>query len=336
MSDRPHQDVRIERRSGSLAEMVSESSGPTFRESFPPGTCARVLVLAGLFVWLNFWQFPILLERWTDPDWSHGFLIPLFSLYFLYSRRQELFEAHRRVCLWGLGIMVAGIGQVLVGVYPIQNQWISHMGMIPILIGLVLYLAGPATIRITWLPIAFLAFAMPMPGALYSRIALPLQNLAATASHVILRLCGVVVVVKQSALTLLSVTGVERALTVAEACSGMRMLMAFLALGVAMAYLDERPIWQRVVLVVMAIPIAILCNVMRVVITSAMYIWDRPVLGQKFMHSFTGMLMLVPALLMLWGLSRLLRSLFVEDEEDEEADQAEAGGGPAVVGGAEK
>jgi len=329
MSDRPHQDVRGRQRPGSLAEMVSEVSGPTFRQSFPPGTCAKVLVLAGLFLWLNAWQFPILLARWAEADWSHGFLIPLFSLYFLYSRRQELFQAPRRVCLWGLAILIAGILQVLLGVYPIQNHWLSHLGMIPILIGLVLYLAGPATIRVTWLPIAFLAFAMPMPGTLYSRIALPLQNLAASASYVILKLCGVVVVVKQSALTLLSVTGVERPLTVAEACSGMRMLMAFLALGVAMAYLDERPVWQRVTLVIMGAPIAILCNVIRVVTTSTMYVWDRPELGQKFMHSFTGMLMLAPALLMLWGLSRLLQSLFVEEEDEE------AGGGPAVAEGAE-
>ncbi len=332
MSDRSHPDVSGERRSGSLAEMVTEFSGPTFRQSFPPGTCVKILVLAGLFVWLNSWQFSILLTRWTEADWSHGFLIPLFSLYFLYSRRQELFQAPRRVCLWGLPIAIAGILQVLVGVYPIQNHWLSHLGMIPILIGLVLYLGGPAVLRVTWLPIAFLVFAMPMPGTLYSRIALPLQNLAASASHVILKLCGVTVVVKESALTLLSVTGVERPLTVAEACSGMRMLMAFLALGVAMAYLDERPVWQRAVLVVMGIPIAILCNVIRVVITSTMYVWDRPELGQKFMHSFTGMLMLAPALLMLWGLSRLLQSLFIEDEEDE---AAEAGGGRAATEGAE-
>jgi len=330
MTDESHQDVRKAGRSGSLAEMVSEAPEAAFGQSFPLGACAKVLVLAGLFVWLNFWQFGILARTWfDDPNWSHGFLIPLFSLFFLYSRRHDLIEARRRVCLWGLPLLIVGIFQVLVGVYPIQNHWFSHLGMIPILIGLVLYLAGPTILRITWLPIAFLVFAMPIPGTLYGRIALPLQNLAASTSQIILRLCGVVVAVKQSALTLLSVTGIERPLTVAEACSGMRMLMAFLALGVAMAYLDERPVWQRVILVVMGIPIAILCNMMRVIITSTMYVWDRPELGQDFMHSFTGMLMLVPALLMLGALSWLLRALFVEDEEGE----PQAGGGPAVVEG---
>jgi len=316
---------------GSLAAMVVEPSGPSFAQSFPRDVCVKILVLAGLFAWLNFWQFDILVRGWIEnPNWSHGFLIPLFSLYFLYSRREELFAAPRRVCLWGLPIMVLGILQVLVGVWPIQNQWISHLGMVPILLGLVLYLAGPAVLRVTWLPIAYLLFLMPMPGRLYSRIALPLQNLAASASQIILKLCGVEIVVKESSLTLVSMTGIERQLTVAEACSGMRLLVAFLAIGVAMAYLDEKPIWQRVTLAVMGIPIAVICNVIRVVITSTMYVWDKPELGQDFMHTFTGMLMLAPALLMLWGLSWLLRGLFVESDEEED----ESDGGAAMAEGA--
>ena len=333
MSDRPHHDVGDKGPSGSLAAMISESSAPTFAESFPSATCAKALVLVALLVWLNFWQFHIMVRTWLDDgNWSHGFLIPLFSLYFLYSRRDELLAARRRVCLWGLPIMVAGILQVLVGVYPIQNHWFSHLGIIPVVVGLVLYLAGPAVIRITWLPICFLVFSMPIPGSLYGQIALPLQNLAAAASQITLRLFQVEITVRQSTLNIISRTGENYPLTVAEACSGMRMLMAFMALGVAMAYLDDRPVWQRVTLVVMGIPIAVLCNVFRVTITSTMYVWDRPELGRDFMHSFTGMLMLAPALLMLWALSWLLRSLFVEvDDEDDEDDAPD---GAAVAKGA--
>lgn len=134
----------------------------------------------------------------------------------------------------------------------------------------------------------------------------------------------------------------EPALDVAEACSGMRLLMAFLALGVAMAYLDDKPIWQRMVLVAAAIPIAILCNVIRVAITCWMYYIDRKELGEEFMHYFTGVLMLVPAFLMLWGLARLLRALprffswlvdklFVEvsDEDDGDGTERPAGAGDA-------
>ena len=111
--------------------MVAETPHTTFRQAFPPGTCAKGLLLAGLFVWLNFWQLRILVISWIDnPNWSHGFLIPLFSLYFLYSRRDELFTARRRVCLWGLPILIAGILQVLVCFYPLRIEWFSHLGMV--------------------------------------------------------------------------------------------------------------------------------------------------------------------------------------------------------------
>jgi exosortase len=285
---------------GSLAEMVAETPALSFSESFPPETCARIVLLAGLLIWLNFWQFRIMVRTWMDNgNWSHGFLIPLFSIYFLYSRRDELFMAKRRTCFWGLPLMVMGILIVVVGLYIYETVWkgftICHIGMIPTVMGLVLYLAGPKVLRVVWLPILFLIFAMPLPSTTYSQIALPLQNLAAAASAAILKLCGVDITVKQSALKLISVSGVTRDLTVAEACSGVRMLVAFMALGVAMAYLDDKPIWQRVLLVVMGVPIAVACNVLRVVITSTAYVQDHPEFGTKFMHSFTGMLMLIPA-----------------------------------------
>ena len=119
-----------------------------------------------------------------------------------------------------------------------------------------------------------------------------------------------------SALTLTSKGGLERNLTVAEACNGMRLLTAFLALGVATAYLDDKPIWQRVILVVAAVPIAIFCNVIRVSFTCWTYYIDKPEMGQDFMHFFAGIMMLIPAFGMLWGWAWLLRNLFVEDTDD--------------------
>jgi len=121
---------------------------------------------------------------------------------------------------------------------------------------------------------------------------------------------------------------------VAEACSGMRLLMAFFALGVATAYLEMRPIWQRIVLVTAALPIAVLCNVLRVTITCSMYYIDQPELGQGVLHNFAGMLMLIPAFGMLWVLGWLLNRLFV-DVEEEEDDQAEMtpSAGPAGAEG---
>ena len=329
MNDTTRHDTG-EASKGSLAELVAETPALTFSQSFPLETCARILLLAGLMVWLNFWQLRIMARTWIDdPNWSHGFLIPLFSIYFLYSRRNELCLARRRICFWGLALTLFGIFFTIAGVYVYQafwrGYWFSHVGIILTIMGLVLYLGGPRVLKVVWLPIVFLIFAMPLPGTTYGQIALPLQNLAAMASGAVLKLSGVDIVVKASELTLVSVSGVTRHLTVAEACSGVRLLVAFMALGVAMAYLDDKPIWQRVTLVLMGVPIAVTCNVLRVVITSTAYVQDKPEFGTDFMHSFTGMLMLIPALLMLWGLNWLLQGLFVADDDDDEQDAQDKG-----------
>jgi exosortase len=284
---------------------------------------AKIVVLAVLLAMMNYWQFPSLVASWmTDPNWSHGFIIPLFSLYLIYARRHEILAAPRRVCLAGLPIMIAGILGTLLGFYPIRTPWFSQLSMVVVIFGLVLYLAGPAVMRIAWLPIVYLALAMPIPDMLYSRIALPLQNFSAKSAAIFLQLCGVQISSSASGLDVTGFSGHVYNLTVAEACSGVRSLIAYVALGVAWAYLEYRPIWQRVVLVSATIPIAIFLNVVRVTITCFMNVIDRPEMGEDFMHSIMGMAMLVPAFLLLWLLNKLLQSMFVEVEDSPQADAA--------------
>jgi len=209
-------------------------------------------------------------------------------------------------------------------VYPIRNHWLMWIAMVGVLFGLVLYLAGPSVIRVTWLPILYLLFAMPISPGLYTKVSVPMQNIAARGSVPVLHLMGVDAEVSASRLTFKDRWGEDVDLTVAQACNGMRLLTAFLALGVAMAYLDDKPIWQRLVLVVMAIPIAIFCNILRVAVTAWMFYIGKPELGQGIMHKFAGVLMLVPAFLMLWALAWLLRHMFVEAEEADSSPGEEA------------
>jgi len=301
---------------GRLSDMVAPARHVVLRDAFDRAALAKCAILAALMVALHARHIHWLTMKWhRDANWSHGFIIPLFSLYLLYSRRDELFAARRRVFLPGLALMLLMLAGTFLGIWPGRNYWISQLCMVGMLFGLVLYLSGPAVIRVTWLPILFLVFAMPIPDSLYLKVALPLQNLAAKGAVVILRLLQVTIWSTASNLTLISRSEVTRNLTVAEACSGMRLLMAFLALGVAMAYLDEKPLWQRAILVASAIPIAVACNVLRVSITCWMYYVDKVEFGQKFMHTFTGMLMLIPAFALLWVLGWILRAIVVEAED---------------------
>ena len=225
----------------------------------------------------------------------------------------------RRVCLWGLGVLVFGILLMIVAFYPIGTYWLCQLSMVLMLLGLVLYLAGPGAIRLTWLPICYLSLAMPIPRMLYTRIATPLQELAAQSARLLLKLFGARVEIIGSHLDITSVTGRFYELTIVEACSGVRSLIAYVALGVAWAYLETRPIWQRVVLVAAAIPIAMVCNIARVAATCWMFVIDRPELGDGLMHSFMGLAMLIPAILMFWLLGLLLGHMFIEEEIHDEA-----------------
>jgi len=378
---------------GRLADMVSSPSARSGEGTSHRETIIKIAVIAGLFAALNLWQFRVLLRLWGDPDWSHGYIIPLFSLFLIWNRRDELADAIARpfdrptplqeivavlvaalavtLCvvlnlymlhvfrgLWGLGsrvlstlgglgvlvadgwlisrylkyfppmriaragFMLALLAQVI-SFYLISNYWLCQLSMVAMLFFLVLYLAGPNVIRVLWLPILYLSLAMPVPGSLYSRVSLPLQNIAAKGSTGILTMFGIKVNVTASHLRIWSEIGNRwHGVTVAEACSGMRSLLAYVALGVAWAYLEDRPVWQRVVLVLSIIPVAVFCNVIRVAITCMAYWQDRPEMGRDFMHTATGMLMLIPALALFVFLGWILKRLFVEEEKPAHDDRS--------------
>ncbi len=304
-------------RKESLADMIAVSDEPSLRQSFPLQTLIKVLLLVGIVVAMNYRQFPLLIRKWMDDqNWSHGFIIPLFSLWLVYARRNELVSVRRRVCLWGLPVLLAACVLQILACW-IQNPWSCQVSMVLVVFALVFYLAGVKMIRIAWLPILFLLFALPIPDIIYGRIAFPLQNLAALGSGIILNLFGGNVEVSASYMNVQTIGGKWEPLAIEEACSGMRLLMAFMALSVAMAYLENRPLWQRAFVVLTGVPVAIFCNVVRVTITGAMFIWEKPAFGQKFMHEFTGMLMLIPAFVLLWLVGKLLGALYVEEDEEE-------------------
>ncbi|MFP4053427.1 MAG: exosortase/archaeosortase family protein [Phycisphaerae bacterium] len=305
-----------------LVDMVADDKSLEPVQGWGTDVWAKVFVLAGVFIALHSWQFKMLYYQLQDPNWSHGFIIPLFSIYLLYCRYDQLAESRRRPSLLGLVILVGGLVWMVVSVYPIQNFWLSQLSMVVMLFGLVLFLAGWEVIRLTWLPIVYLVLALPIPDTLYNRIALPLQNGAAFVSAAFLTGIGVDLQAQASQLMIKSYSGTWYPVTVAEACSGVRSLMAFVALGVALAYLTDRPLWQRVFLLAIIIPVTVFMNMIRVTITCYMYVIDRPELGQKFMHTFLGMVMLIPAALVLWGFAKLLDALFVEEEAEEAGETA--------------
>ncbi|MCK4997972.1 MAG: exosortase/archaeosortase family protein, partial [Anaerohalosphaera sp.] len=171
-----------------------------------------------------------------------------------------------------------------------------------------------------WLPITYLLFAVPLPDRFYTSITIPMRKLASQIATMLMNLYpnleaeakGVVIDVVYNGVALVP------ALNVAEACSGMRLLMTFVALGVAMAYLHERPIWQRLVLLCSTFPIAIICNIIRVTITGFIYILGNPKYAQGHYHDGLGLLMLPIAFGLYGGLAWMMANIFVDDEDSVE------------------
>jgi exosortase len=282
-----------------------------------PHNYIKILITGGLFWYLFHREINIIVYRWvTDSSWSHGFLIPLFSLYFINQHKKDILNLQTRPNYLGLFFLILGIlFYIFNTVSPSGWAYFSSVSMIASLGAIVLFLGGWRLIKYTWLPVAFLIFAVPLPGRLYRGITIPMRQWAATAAAALLNLVvemeatarGVVIDVIYKGQRL------EPSLDVAEACSGMRLLMAFLALGVAMAYLHYRPFWQRIVLLASTVPIAILCNIVRVTVTGFIYVLIHPKYTQGIYHNALGMAMLPLAFCLYGLLAWFMSSLFIDE-----------------------
>jgi len=279
----------------------------------------KMLIIGGLFVYLFHNEIENLVRRWlTDSSWSHGFLIPLFSLYFINQRKSEILNLQTKPNYLGLFFLICGIAFYIFNIVsPSGYGYFCSMSAIAALGAVVLFLGGWRLIKYTWLPIAFLVFAVPLPLRYYIKLTMPMRHLAAKVAAVLLNLVSQMEATASGVVIDVIYKGqrLEPPLNVAEACSGMRLLMAFLALGVAMAYLHYRPIWQRVVLLATTIPIAIFCNIIRVTVTGFIYVLIHPKYTQGIYHDVLGLGMLPLAFGLYGFLAWFMSSLFVEETE---------------------
>jgi exosortase len=327
-------ELRTHEKSSRLADLVVEEE---VANTIPPLAWLKAAVIGMLICGFYYDELVNMSRKFlADSNTSHGFILPLFSLYMLYTWRHRLYSAERRVCLWGLGVVLLAVVIRAAGVLWIHNNWITQLTLPLLIWGTVLYLAGPRIAWIAIVPVALLVLGVPLPDRLYNMIALPLQNFAARMSAGLLTLFGANIQQTQSFLKVQSINDPTKwhPLQVAEACSGMRSLMAFVAMGLIVAYIEDRRPWQRVVLLLAGVPIAVVINVIRVTVTSAMFWIDQREFGEKFMHTAIGMILLIPGLLLLFLLGRVLNAVYVEEEveDDDESSPEDSGEASAEAG----
>jgi exosortase len=215
---------------------------------------------------------------------------------------------------WGLGSLFFGLLVSAAGIY-IKNNFIWDVGMVATLFGIVLTMCGWRVMKIAWFPIVFLLCALPWPEIIYSQVAMPLQHLAAQVAVIVLNLVGVLAEVSGTVIIIPMPDGQPEELGVEEACAGMRSLMTFITLAAAIAFVFQydRPLWQRVLLTLTAIPIAILSNTVRVAGMGLLYRFVSEDYAVGFAHSFTGLVMMIPAFFLILGAGWVLDNLFIEE-----------------------
>lgn len=282
----------------------------------------KLFIIGGLFVCLFRNEISAVVNKWlTDSSWSHGFLIPGFSLYFINQHKKEILSlyssGHVRPNYLGLALLILAISFYLFNkISPSGYAYFRYLSVIMALGAIVLFLSGWSLVRYLWLPVVFLIFAVPLPQRYYVSLTMPMRHLAASVASNLLSLVNAIEATATGVIIEVFYNGNPvPPLNVAEACSGMRLLMAFLALGVAMAYLHYRPIWQRLVLLACTIPIAVACNVVRVTVTGFIYVLVHPKYTQGIYHDALGLVMLPLAFALYGFLAWFMSSLFIDETE---------------------
>ncbi|MBN2560141.1 MAG: exosortase/archaeosortase family protein [Phycisphaerae bacterium] len=263
-------------------------------------------LISATLLWAYWPTIVLLVKEWHDnDDYSVGQLVPLVALYLVWQERRGLRECVVQPCWWGLVlIFLAEFGRAYGLVFMYESA--ERYALVLMIVGLTLLLSGwQVFYRARWI-LLFLFLMVPLPGRIHNLVSGPLQNLATVCAGFTLELLGVTAVREGNVLVLNG----EVPLAVAEACSGLRMLTAFVVVASTLAFVIKRPRWQKATLVVSSVPVAIVCNLARLVTTALLYLWASSETAERFFHDFAGLTMMPLAVFILvfelWLMSRLV------------------------------
>ncbi|MGH9486273.1 MAG: exosortase [Terriglobales bacterium] len=243
---------------------------------------ALVLVYAGTAVKL--------VQDWsTNPNYSHGFLIPFAIAFFLWQERDRLARLPRRPSRLGLVLVVYSQAQYLLGVLGAE-RFLQATSFLFLAAGIIMLLWGWAHLKVVSFEFLLALVAIPLPAIIFNEIAFPLQLIASRWAAALLNFCGVPVFRSGNILQL-----PFRALDVAEACSGIRSLFSLLALALMVAYFLPLRRWGKTLFVLSAVPIAIVANAIRIAATGLLGQYVGQEYATGFFHEFSGWVIFVLA-----------------------------------------
>ncbi len=262
---------------------------------------------------------------WSDENYSHGLLVPVIIAYILWLQRDKLAAEPKSAAplLGGLTVAVA-LFALWIGVAGAE-LFSQRMSLVLLIAGTVIYFWGWRLLRLVWVPLALLVLAIPIPAIIFNKIAFPLQLFASRCAVWSMSLWGIPVLRQGNVIELKPLNSFDtRKLEVVEACSGIRSLMTLVTLAVVFAYfthprsddptgksgkfgwLRSYGFWRSTILVVSAVPIAILTNASRVSGTGILSHYYGTQVADGFFHSFSGWAIYIVAFLLLFGVGWIL------------------------------
>lgn len=274
-------------------------------------------IVTAVMTWAYMNSMEKVAEAWKNPQYSHGYLIPVFAGLLLYVRRKPFVE---KVPDWqqyvGIGLIVVA---TLIRIFAAQRviMTLDRVMLLPSLIGIMMIVGGLPSLKWAAAPIAFLGFMYPFPRALEQSLLNPLQALATRISHFALETLGIECYREGNRIML---DGIE--MGVVDACSGLRMLTIFGALATAIAMIStNRPIWERICILFSAVPIALAVNSIRITLTGLAYHFmgnqgEMVQVINTFAHDLAGWVMMPMALGLLYLEYQILAKLVIEEEPE--------------------
>jgi exosortase len=277
----------------------------------PPALVISVLLMAGCLVWALWPVFTTMIGRWNnDPRYAHGYLVPIFAIALLRLRPSGLHGLTISGSSWGLVLVGLGAAVQLVGGFY-RVGTVEGLALLPYLAGLSLLIGGWPALKWSWPSIAFLVFMIPLPWRVENALGPPLQWVATTVSTYLLQTLGFMAFAEGNVIQLN-----EAKIGVVEACSGLSMLITFIALSTAVALVVKRPLLDRIVLVLSAIPVALVANIIRITVTGILHDTVGGHAADTFYHDLAGWLMIPLALVLYWIEICILSRILIEPKHE--------------------
>ncbi|MBW8035471.1 MAG: exosortase/archaeosortase family protein, partial [Planctomycetes bacterium] len=288
-------------------------------EKYLPLPKKPLIIVASILLFLVFiatyWN-PVIVDLWQiwnqSDEYSSGMLVPLIAVWIIYARRKTLSKFPLNPSMWGVVLFVFAQALRFFGLFFMYDS-AQRLSMIVTIASLVLLLLGSKLFLKLSTVLAMLMLMIPLPNSAQAKLTLPLQKMATSSATFCLETVGYNVL-RQGNIISIGDTNIA----VAEACNGLRMLTAFIIISALIAMITNRSLWQKAVIVASSIPIAFICNTIRLTITAIAFTIIDGKQWETVFHDFGGFAMM-PLALALIGLELyLLSNIFVTDKVQKE------------------